>query len=452
MYAGKRFGSAVLCGAVVLGGSVLASVPAGAAQAPGKDFDVSSYKVKLDYRPEAKELSGITDINAKADQDLDTLRLGLVFPTESVEVDGVKAGFETNPDDPYDSSLTVRPARKIERGQEFTVRVKYAGAPEGARLFGTTDGGLMSMENTPWFASHAGVMDRASLKVSATVPAGWSAMSNGTKTDTEHTGDRDTYHWATTQDLDALKESVISIGPWEIEESRLKDGKPVYTAYGKGLKAKAAPYVAKQQEIIDFLAQKFGTPYPFSSLGTLFAEPADENYPFLATQGRVHFSAPLQYWDEPAYAHEWTHQWFGMAVSGGDAPADAITTESVAQYAAWLWDEHNGKDIDARYRSEILERKDDAKWWADNTLDGMGAYSKGSYFLHALRHQIGAENFDAVLKKWQTENAGEVRGWEDMARMFTQVSGQDLTEFFAQWRGDKVPEDKYLMPGTLPKP
>ncbi|MFD9209582.1 hypothetical protein ACFVZM_25340 [Streptomyces sioyaensis] len=456
MPARKLVGHAAVCGVVLVGGSALGGVQAGAVGTSGGDFDAKSYDVKLDYRPGGKQLTGVTDIKATAAQDLDSLQLRLGFPTQSVEVDGVRAaGFEAKPADREKSgsaSLTVRPAHKIKRGKEFTIRVRYAGDPAKAGWMGTTDGGVISTAGTRWFAAHANDTDRARLNVTATVPAGWSAMSSGLKGATERKEGRETYHWSTAQDL-TDSESIMNIGPWQIEESRLKDGKPAYYAYGKGLKEKAAPYVSKQQELVDFLGRKFGKPYPYSSLGGIFVEPTDEDSPFLESQGRVNFAGALRYWDEPSYVHEWTHQWFGTSVAPGKAPGDAMTTEGVCQYAAWMWDESHGKNLDERYRSEMGKLRKDPKWWANNGVqNGMGVYNKGAYLLHALRHQIGDSAFNATLKKWQAENSGKTRGWADMKRMFSQVSGQDLTEFFAQWDSNKVPAEKYLMPGTLAKP
>lgn len=455
MRTGKKTGFSVLASTVALGASALgvsafgnAPPDTAEAEATGQDFDVSSYDVRLGYLPEEKELTGVTDVTAKAGQDLGTLRLQLNFPTKSVEVDGVEAGFEAEKDGSGGlSALTVRPAEKITSGQEFTVRVTYAGDPGQARWLATTDGGVITSAGTRWFASHG--TDRAALKVSATVPAGWSALSNGLKQDTGQDGDRETYRWATQEDLDP-EASVMNIGPWEMEEAELADGKPAYYAYGKGLKGKAAPYVRKQQKIIDVLARKFGTPYPYSSAGALFVEPVDGNSPFLAPQARVNFAGPLTYWDEPSYVHEWAHQWFGVSVAAGEEQGDLMTSEAVAQYAAWLWDESNGENIDDRYRGEILELKDDPEWWARNSEEnGLSAYNKGAYVLHALRHQVGTETFEATLKKWLTDNAGQVKGWKEMKELFAEESGQDLSEFFAQWASDKVPADRHLMPGGL---
>lgn len=453
MRTGKKTAFTVLASAVALGASALGvsafgNAPSDTAEGTGQDFDVSSYDVRLGYLPEEKELTGVTDFTAKAGQDLDALRLQLNFPTKSVEVDGVQAEFEAEKDGSGGlEALTVRPAEKITSGREFTVRVKYAGDPGQARWIGTTDGGVITSAGTQWFAAHD--TDRAALKVSATVPAGWSAMSNGLKQGTGRDGDRETYRWATAEDVDPSA-SVMNIGPWEIEEAELADGKPAYYVYGEGLKEKAAPYVREQQKIVDVLAERFGTAYPYSSAGALFVEPTDENNPFLAPQGRVNFAAGLTYWDEPSYVHEWAHQWFGVSVAPGEEQGDLMTSEAVAQYAAWLWDESRGKNIDDRYRGEILKLKDDAEWWKQNSeANGMSAYTKGAYVLHALRHQVGTGTFDAVLKQWLTDNAGQVSGWKEMKKLFAEESGQDLTEFFAQWASDKVPADRHLLPGAL---
>ena len=51
----------------------------------------------------------------------------------------------------------------------------------------------------------------------------------------------------------------------------------------------------------------------------------------------------------------------------------------------------------------------------------------------ALRHRIGAEAFDTLLRRWVTERRNGTGSTEDFAALAESVSGQDLTGFFDAW-------------------
>jgi hypothetical protein len=60
-------------------------------------------------------------------------------------------------------------------------------------------------------------------------------------------------------------------------------------------------------------------------------------------------------------------------------------------------------------------------------------YGKSAMIFHMLRRQIGEEAFWSTLRRLAAEGAGQRLGWSDLQRMFSAVSGRDLTAFFQQW-------------------
>jgi aminopeptidase N len=74
------------------------------------------------------------------------------------------------------------------------------------------------------------------------------------------------------------------------------------------------------------------------------------------------------------------------------------------------------------------------------------SYDGGAVILHALRLTIGDDRFFEVLQRWVADNAGESRHTEDFVALAGEVSGTDLTAFFADWLySDSVP-DGYPVP------
>lgn len=77
-------------------------------------------------------------------------------------------------------------------------------------------------------------------------------------------------------------------------------------------------------------------------------------------------------------------------------------------------------------------------------------YDKGPLALHALRKQVGDEAFDRLLRRWPQEHRADYVDWPGFEAFAARVTGEDLTGFLQAWfRGDTVPEERYLWPGSL---
>jgi aminopeptidase N len=75
-----------------------------------------------------------------------------------------------------------------------------------------------------------------------------------------------------------------------------------------------------------------------------------------------------------------------------------------------------------------------------STMFGYNSYDGGAVVLHALRKTIGDDLFFTLLQRWVADNNGSSRTTADFVALANQVSGQDLTEFFATWLyADTVP-------------
>ena len=67
-------------------------------------------------------------------------------------------------------------------------------------------------------------------------------------------------------------------------------------------------------------------------------------------------------------------------------------------------------------------------------------YDGGAVVLHALRKTIGDDLFFTLMRRWVADNNGSSRTTEDFVALANEVSGRDLTEFFATWLyADVVP-------------
>jgi acetylornithine deacetylase/succinyl-diaminopimelate desuccinylase-like protein len=411
-------------------------------------YDVKHYDVGLDYDPATPDrLTGDTTITATATQDLTRFNLDLIgyTITESM-VNGRRAAHRRE----GEHELVLTPEKTIRKGQEFTVRVKYAGKPTGEAWNPIEGGGFAAYGSphsaTTWYPANDHPSDKATFSLTATVPDGWQVMGNGRPGETTKSGGRSTFRWHEDKPM-ATYLSTVAVDKFTVRTSTLESGLPVIYGYGTG-----TTIVPESEEImepmIEYFSELFG-PYPFSSTGAIVVKSG--GHPALETQSRPTYAGAM--WDA-AMAHELTHMWFGNSVSIEDW-RNACIKECIAQYANQLWEEHNGADLDKGfYATMVKENRDDPEFWDTRLYDpGKGKeldgdlYSKGSMMMHALRKALGDEPFFTLLKRWVREHQYGNASWLEFEAMAQQLSGKDLSGFFKAWaHSTTVPEEKYLFP------
>jgi aminopeptidase N len=421
-------------------------------------YDVTAYHVQISYEPSSKELTGDTLVTAKASEDLEKFNLDLQgLEVESITVGGTDAKFTRS----GDHELVITPAAPVASGSAFETRVKYSGVPqmteegtlgENGWQISSSGGAFAAGEPhsaTSWYPANDTPKDKATFKLDARVPDGWSVISNGVESAPTPGGDGwTTYHWNEPNRI-ATYLTTVGIDKWTFERSTMPSGVPIVSAYAPGVESKQS-IEARLPEILDFLASKFG-PYPQSAAGGIYI---NENIGFsLEIQGRPIYAA----WaEESVVVHENAHQWYGDSVSV-DQWKDICLNECFASYASWLWDEaKNGVNLDDEYRTEVARGTD--RLWSGKLYD-MGAgneftavYEKGPLALHALRRLIGDDAFNRVLKEWPAKHKDSNASWPEFEQFTQEIAGKDLSGFFKAWFHDNTrPADEYLYPGPLRK-
>ncbi|MFC9226520.1 M1 family metallopeptidase [Streptomyces hygroscopicus] len=451
----------------VAAGIVFTALPASAAPGgPGagdpyypddgnSGYDVTQYDVHVDYDPaRPRHLAGDTTVRAVATQDLDRFHLDLVgFQVSSVTVDGTPARAVTREGA---HELVVTPARPLAKHTRFSVRVRYSGEPVGEGWHTLADGGA-SVSGEPhaataWYPANDHPSDKATFRLTATVPEGWTVLGNGRQGATTSDGGTTTFRWYEDRPM-ATYLSTIAIDKFTVHTSKLSDGTPVVHAYSPGAVIDPESE-ALLPEVIDFLASKFG-PYPFSSAGGIVIAGGDGEGPLaLETQSRPTYQGAFF---DTSMVHENAHQWFGNSVSVADW-RDGCLAECFAQYANQLWEEKAGADLDnGFYRTMLEDSEADPGFWTTRLYDpGKGRelhealYNKGSMMLHALRRTVGDQAFFDTLKRWQRDHRYGNASWAQFEALAQEVSGENLTGFFDAWaHGTTVPPKKYLLPGSL---
>lgn len=424
-----------------------------------RGYDVKGYWVKLDYFRNTQRIEAATTIRSVAKARLSRLNLDLLGMTvSSVRVNGQRARFARA----GDHELVITPRRAVRAGDAFKTVVTYSGKPRTITEDQVTSGwfpattpgaGFIAGEPhacTVWYPCNDHPTDKAKFRLNATVPRPFAAVSVGSQLKTTagmrgHQKVR-TYRW-NLDERTATYLTTVYIDRLSFRRSTLRGGIPVVDAYGPN-PGSAPQREANLPEILTVLSRRWG-PYPAPTAGGIFI------------RGDVPFS--LETYGRPVYTegagigtivHENGHQWWGDNVSI-KRWRDICFNECVASYSQWLWNEHQGRDLDRDYRRDV---KGTPNWLFGEPLYDMGAgnefgygvYVKGTYFLHALRNKVGDRQFFEAMQAIQRERAGgnmSMIEWREAMERRTEVN---LTRFWREWVLETgAPSKPNLYPGDL---
>ncbi|MCF6507352.1 M1 family metallopeptidase [Blastococcus sp. MG754426] len=423
-------------------------------------YDVLHYDLDLRYDPATDVLDGVATITARALQDLSAFNLDL----QGMEVRSVRVGSAEATWVREGGELTITPARALPAGQRFAATVTYDGVPgtitdalgtsgfmhtdDGAVVAGQPDGAAT------WFPANDHPRDAASVDVRATVPEGLEAVSNGVLGGSRTADGWTTWEWRAQEPM-ATYLVTLAIGEFELREHRA-DGIRFWDALdpdlftldldpeaeGPSAGEVAEASLARQPEIIGFLSEFFGRPYPFRPAGGIVDDHPEFQFA-LETQTRsiyapVFFTDPVS--GDLVVVHELAHQWIGDLVRI-DEWRHIWLNEGFATYAEWLWLEREGLSTPQQEFDAIAAGAPPEFWDltigdpgpATEDLFDIAVYYRGAMTLHALRGAVGDDAFTSIVQRWVASQAGGTATTEEFVALAEEVSGQQLDELFELW-------------------
>lgn len=405
-------------------------------------YDVTHYRLALDYTPGTHRLRGTARITARATRALSSFHLDLAgLHVRETTVNGRPA--RANRDG---TELTLTPATALPEGRTFTTTVVYDGKPktlkdpDGSRegWLRTADGAVALGEpsgSMTWFPGNNHPSDKATYDITVTVPRGYTAVSNGelTRRDTHH--GRTTHHWR-TRDPMATYLATVAIGRFDIHTTTAH-GLPQYVAVDPDEADASRDVPGRIAKITAWERRTFG-PYPFDSTGAIVDRLPDLGYA-LETQTKPYFAAAP---DELLIVHELAHQWFGNSVTPR-AWKDMWLNEGFATYAEWLWTEqHHGRTAQQTFDAFYDGTDDESKGiWSfppatppsPGHISDPPVYGRGAMALHQLRRTVGDPTFFRILRTWLRDHRHGNADTRQFIALSERLSGKNLDKLFTTW-------------------
>jgi aminopeptidase N len=413
-------------------------------------YDVTDYDIQVRYDPSNDRVEGHTIVTARASEDLSRFDLDLRLPASAATVDDRPAAIHQE-----GGKLEVTPAAPVVTGAVMRVQVDYAGMPSSipgrpgglSRWVRTPDGAVAVGEPDIaawWFPSNDHPADKASFTITAIVPAGLQAISNGALLGgPEQVGPGwQQWRWQESEPM-ATYLAFIAIGNYEIVRKDTRFGLYL-AAYDRTLDAQVAQtartLVEQTPQIIEFLSGIFG-PYPFRQLGGVV--PNAPNLDFALENQTRPVYAPAFFGAQPdatVVVHELAHQWFGDSVSV-HRWSDIWLNEGFATYAEWLYSEHTGGPTAQQIAAQnYANHPTDDDFWRTPPGDPGAAgilsdpvYTRGGMALQALRATVGDQDYFAALRSWATERANRNGSVQDFLAVLKRVSGKNIDNIAQTW-------------------
>ncbi|WP_415238458.1 ChaN family lipoprotein [Seleniivibrio woodruffii] len=277
-----------------------------------------------------------------------------------------------------------------------------------------------------------------SYTLELTLPEGYVALAESDK------AEKTKYGWKFTL-KNANHGMVLAISDkWQIK-SEIVNGVEVALYFSKANMQYSGAYMARIKELLALYTDMFGK-YPYGRFAV-----ADVPYPVGHALVSLTFISekiiPMPFLTRTSLGHELLHQWLGVAVDTKDGNwAEALTT----YLADRLYEEKDGKGVEyrkaaiinvmqnARQKEEGTALKD-FSYNRDKASQAVG-YSKGMMVFSMLDDMLG-DDFNKGLKRLYSKFKYKKADWNDVRKVFEDVSDRKLDKYFDGWLNETAIAD-----------
>jgi aminopeptidase N len=424
-----------------------------------RPFAIEHLALEVTLDIASKSIRAKAMIDAKRiDPSADAIALDAIgFDVSSVAVDGQKAVFR------YDGrTLFVDWDKGRERSR---ISVTYSATPRRGLYFLAPDehyparprqvwSQCQEEDARHWIPCHDSPHLKMTTELTALVPNGWYALSNGAlESSFRPTTGNWRFHWIMSEPHASYLVTLAAGEFAEIADEVTIGDRSVPLSYlvPKGREADVPRTFGSTPAMIQYFSEITHVPYPWNKyaqvvvadfiFGGMENTTATTMYEHILLDER----AAIDISSEDLVAHELAHQWFGDYVTCR-AWYEGWLNEGFATFFEHVWRERQlgpdeyayglKGDLDAyvaeahgRYRRPIVCQDYDAPL----DLFDRHLYEKGALVLSALRTELGDLAFWRGVRVYLTAHANGVVETRDLQRAMEEVSGKSLGRFFEQW-------------------
>ncbi len=296
--------------------------------------------------------------------------------------------------------------------------------------------GVYLTSETSWYPDVPGSF--ATFHVTATVPAGWRAVTHGQEVSFTKKKTMATSEW----DVRARTEALTLAANRFVKRASQWNGIEIATYVFPEDAHVADQYVEATTRYLEWYTNLLG-PYPFPKFAVV------ENF-FPSGIGLPSFTLlgsrvmKRGYTQPYSLGHEVVHSWLGNSVHNHFETGNWI--EGLTTYLAnYYYDERAEGDekAGARRRRMIMEynlyvrSSDDypvVKFHhKENRVDNAIGYQKTAMIFHMLRRELGDQDFFQAIRTIIADYSGGYADWPQLRQGFEDASGKELSWFFNQW-------------------
>jgi aminopeptidase N len=408
-------------------------------------YRVSRYELELEYKVAINRLTGSATITAVTLAALRTFSLDLsdCLAVSRVSVNGRRPQHFSTANGKLDIAL----AAALPAGAALTINVRYGGSPRPIRSYWgdvgfeeLTNGVLVAGQPNgaaSWFPCDDHPSAKASYRIQISTDSPYRAIANGELVSRRVRAGHTTWTYEQAEPMSTYL-ATLQIGMYE--NYRLsKAPVPMHAALPAQLKRNFDHDFARQPQMMKLFVKLFG-PYPLSTGYTVVVTDDDLEIP-LEAQGLSIFGANHcdgSRGSERLIAHEMAHQWFGNSVTARRW-RDIWLHEGFACYAEWLWSEESGalsaNALARQYHQRLRGARQDLLLADPGPRDMFDdrVYKRGALTLHAVRGQIGDENFFALLRDWTTRYRHSTVVTDDFTGLAANYATTSLRPLWDAW-------------------
>ncbi len=369
--------------------------------------------------------------------------------TPAVELDGSALRLPLDP--------PLEPGARLDLALDFTIAIPTE-VGQGYQQFGYYDGVLALANGYPlipvyddegWNVELAATYgdavysETAFYNVRITGPADMTLIASGTCTPLALNPDSSTTWTCVTG---PMRDFNAVLGPDYQVESRVVEGITVNSVFYPGHHQGGEWALDCTAEAVRLFSIRFG-PYPFAELDVVETptRAGGIEYPGLVVINDTYYET-LSERMEWVVVHEVGHQWWYSLV-GNDQVDEPWLDEALVQYSTLLYyEDRYGAELAAElleqvFRQpyeELVETGRDAPAGLPVAAYSEGdygpvVYQKGPLYFHALRQEVGDENFWAILQTYFARNRYGVAAPEDWLAAVAVVTGDEYHALYEQW-------------------